>query len=230
MTQAMGGGNLVPGGTRRALYGGMQLRQDTLKYRLRSAKPMIRMQIIAEQAMSTVAKEREALAFALGGDTSALGGRSAIGHLARDKDEDVRAAAVKTATMNVSNKESYQKVLRRACVDSSNKVRHVAMKGLRKGIHLGFVENVSRALIQCARSSDLETQEPALDAIDDLAHVHPPSAFAVYRALISSPSKLSPRVLPRLQAHLEILEDLFPIRARTLSTSLRQYTMDRSTP
>jgi hypothetical protein len=208
----------------------MQPRRKTLIHRLRSAKPIIRTQIIAEQAMSTIASEREALAYALAGHMGALGGRSVIAHLARDKDKDVRMAAVKVATMNVNNKESHQKVLRGACVDSSNKVRHIAMKGLRKGIHLGFVENVSRALIQCARSSDLETQEPALDAIDDLAHVHPPSAFAVYRELISSPSKLTARTLPRLQNHLKILEDLFPVRARTLSASLRQYRLDKSTP
>lgn len=107
--------------------------QDTLAHQLHVAAPIVRTHIIAQQATSPAPERREAIGRALAGHIHALGACTAIEHLSRDQNDDVRAAAIKTATTGVERGSSYLRILRRASLDPCARIRRLALKGLQKG-------------------------------------------------------------------------------------------------
>ena len=107
---------------------------NALAHQLDVATPMLRVQIIAQQAMSPVPNQRAAIGHALAEHVHALGAPSAIDLLSRDRDENVRIAAIETAVAGVDGRDSYLTILGRASLDPCRRIRRVALKGLQKGL------------------------------------------------------------------------------------------------
>tara|TARA_R110002096_G_scaffold433887_3_gene653818 strand:- start:22060 stop:22563 length:504 start_codon:yes stop_codon:yes gene_type:complete len=149
---------------------------------------MLRVQIIAQQAMSSVPGQRAAIGHALAEHVHTLGAPSAIELLSKDRDENVRIAAIKTAVAGVEGRDSYLTILGRASLDPCRRIRRLALRGLQKGL----------------RSELQQDERTASEAY-----------MAGNRGLLADPAKLKALPTPGPTQSARGLDPLFPIRARS---------------
>ena len=161
--------------------------QESIAHKLYVADPMLRTQIIAQQAISPVPDQRVAIGYALAEHVHAIGAPSAIDLLSRDRHEDVRVAAIRTAVTGVDGQDSYMTILRRASLDPCDRVRRLALRGLQKGL----------------RSELLDGDKTASHADRDTGH-----------GLLADPLKLNARSARGTRSPGRSVDSLYPKRFR----------------
>ena len=187
-------------GTGAALSSPMSSLQTTLAHQLHVADPMLRTQIIAQQAISPVPGRRVAIGHALAEHVHAIGAPTAIDLLSKDRDEDVRVAAIRTAVSGVDGRDSYLMILRRASLDPCDRVRRLALKGLQKGLRRALLDGYNVA-------SKADT--------------------AGGRGLVADPAKLNARIAPDVSGSGRSLDPLFPKRSRERTACRKKRSSDR---